>query len=104
VKIYTDISNGITQAFDYVKSKQGRFIHESHVKKLEDKIKSIDCYVERDAKIVKLKEEKDKLTTQLVSYEATIGYLKDAIAEAIKAEDAHDMYHALEKALNGLKK
>jgi hypothetical protein len=55
-----------------------------------------------------LTEKHDKVTTQLVSYEATIGYLKDALDKIANDRsppwDKTDFERIARETLNGLKK
>lgn len=59
-------------------------------------------------RIKKLEEKYDKATTQLVSYEATIGYLKDALEKIANDRsppwDKTDFQRIATECLEGLKK
>lgn len=61
-----------------------------------------------DIAMCELQEKYDKLTTQLVSYEATIGYLKDALSKIANDRsppwDKTDFERIARETLNGLKK
>jgi hypothetical protein len=50
------------------------------------------------------KDKNDKLTTRLVSYEATIGFLKDALAEIADEDFRGNRSSGSVKAYNALKR
>jgi hypothetical protein len=59
-------------------------------------------------RIKELEKKYDKVTTQLVSYEATIGYLKDALSKIANDRsppwDKTDFERIARECLNGLRK
>ena len=61
-------------------------------------------YNEREAEVKELEQKLDTLTTQLVSYEATIGFLKDALQEIADEDFRGNRSSGSVKAFNALKK
>lgn len=63
---------------------------------------------ELNSKLKKLEQKYDKATTQLVSYEATIGYLKDALEKIANDRsppwDKTDFQRVARECLEGLRK
>jgi hypothetical protein len=59
---------------------------------------------EMTERIKELEEKYDKVTTQLVSYEATIGHLKEALEDIADPEFVNCPREKARKCLGGLKK